>query len=109
MQSNLSIDKLKEEISEAELFFKQSFQSMSEIWLRSKVKPSMWSQNQYEAEGEFWVVAIIGQSCLYYNPVEEGWGWGEFSHEGIIEKYHYEQDTLDEAFRWHYEDQRLES
>ena len=107
MQSNLSIDELNQEIAEADIEIRASSFDVLEIWLECKIEPKLWSQVQYQFEHKFWVVALLNHSCLYFNFVEGGWGWGKFSFDGIIEKYHWEQEELFQAFIWRYEDQLI--
>jgi hypothetical protein len=64
------------------------------FWERILVKPALWSQDQYPGLASFWVVAILGNRCLYFNEVEKGWGWGRYSEWGRISEYQWQQDEL---------------
>jgi hypothetical protein len=60
------------------------------LWERIKIIPTLWVQNQYPGNDKFWVVAAMGNRCLYFNPIECGWGWGKFQHWGRIIEYHWQ-------------------
>jgi hypothetical protein len=109
MQSNLTLDEVNQELAEADIAISDSEFEILKTWIKCKVPPMKWKQKQYSFEHEFWIVAISNGSCLYFNFVEEGWGWGKFSESGYIVKYHWEQEELDEAFIWRYKDQVAES
>ena len=109
MQSNLSLDDVIQEIAEADMAISDSDFDNLRIWLKSKIVPAQWQHKQYQFDEKFWVVATLNHSCLYFNFVEEGWGWGKFSLTGFIEKYHWEQEELYEAFIWRFKDQVVES
>ena len=105
MQSNLFFDVVAQEVAEADFIISNSDFDTLKTWLTSKIEPTQWKHKQYEFEEKFWVIATLKQSCLYFNFVEEGWGWGKFKDNGLIEKYHWEQEALYEAFIWRYKDQ----
>ena len=44
--------------------------------------------------GGFWVVAIIGQKCIYYNDIEDGFNESEFEETGQIGEYLTNQSEL---------------
>ena len=67
----------------------------SVIWKISKIIPEKWSQEPWGKEGGgFWVVALIGKNCLFYNDIEGGFNWGCFSQYGKIDDYHSDQDEI---------------
>ncbi|MGY8900854.1 hypothetical protein [Alteromonas lipotrueae] len=109
MQSNLTFDEVNQELAEADIAISDSEFETLKTWVKCKIQPVKWKQKQYDFEHDFWVVAILNGSCLYFNFVEEGWGWGKFSESGSIVKYHWEQEELGEAFIWRYKDQTIES
>ena len=49
---------------------------------------------QYGKDEEVWVVAVMGNQCVYYNEIEEGWGWGNFTSWGTILGHHWQQDEI---------------
>lgn len=109
MQSNLTLDEVNQELAEADVAIGTSEFEILKKWVKCKIEPAKWRQEQYDFEDKFWVVAILNSSCLYFNFVEEGWGWGKFKDSGSIIKYHWEQEELGEAFIWRHEDQVIES
>ncbi len=102
MQYNLSLDEVIHQIAEADSKISESDFDTLDTWLKSKIKPALWQHKQYKFDEKFWVVAILNRTCLYFNLVEEGWGWGKYTETGFIEYYHWEQDELYEAFIWRY-------
>jgi len=64
------------------------------LWERVKIEPSKWAQEQYAVSGGVWVVAVLGTTCLYFNGVEKGWGWGKFNSWGKVSSYHWQQDEI---------------
>ena len=59
--------------------------------------PEKWLQHPLGNEGGgFWVVAIIGNRCIYYNDIEDGFNLSPFKKWGIIEEYWCNQSTLEE-------------
>jgi hypothetical protein len=67
------------------------------LWERVRIAPAPWAQHQYPGGEPFWVVAILGNRCLYLNDVEGGWGWGRFSEWGFVGEYHWQQDDIHHA------------
>lgn len=61
------------------------------LWNLIAIEPVRWRCDQYEEAEDPWVIAVMGERCIYYNEVEEGWGWGGFSSWGVISAYHWEQ------------------
>ncbi len=64
------------------------------LWELMQIDPAPWAQQQYCDSGTFWVSAVIGNRCLYFNDVEEGWGWGRFSQWGRVDGYHEDQQEV---------------
>jgi len=46
--------------------------------------------------GGFWVVAIVGNRCVYYNDIEEGFNVSTFKSWGEIDEYFSNQLKLEE-------------
>ncbi len=57
---------------------------------RQKWAPSPWG----DAGGGFWAIAILGNSVLWYNDIEDGSNTSTYMNEGKIEHYWCHQDTL---------------
>ena len=65
------------------------------LWDLISITPSKWIQHPWGDEGGgFWVVAIWGNNCLYYNDIEEGYNTSGFKEYGTIEEYWCNQDEL---------------
>ncbi|WP_218569289.1 hypothetical protein [Pseudomonas sp. F(2018)] len=62
------------------------------------IAPQKWALSSWGNDGGgFWAIAIIGKTVLWYNDIEEGFNTSSFTHEGTIEQYWCNQDTLHEA------------
>lgn len=66
------------------------------IWEKIKLPcPEKWQQSPMGDEGGgFWVVAVYGEHCLYYNDIEDGFNESRFSHWGTINDYWCSQVDL---------------
>jgi hypothetical protein len=50
------------------------------LWTAIRLKPTKWELPPIGNEGDgFWVVAVFGESCIYYNDVEEGFNISSFT------------------------------
>ena len=66
------------------------------LWNAVRVEPQKWKQEPYGREGEgFWVVALIGQTVIWYNDLEEGFNRSRYSALGTIDDYWCNQDELE--------------
>lgn len=62
--------------------------SVKYFWDKICIVPQKWQLSPWgDMGGGFWVVAVIGQWCLYYNDIEEGFNGSNFSEFGKIEQY----------------------
>lgn len=91
-----------EPISEAAIWdsINESYERMSleqrRVWEVIKVEPQKWAQTPYGNEGGgFWVVAIIGNSVIWFNDIEDGFNRSSFKKLGEIEQYFCNQDELE--------------
>ncbi len=64
------------------------------LWEHVRIQPTQWRQEQYAGAGSVWVIAVMGNRCLYFNTIEEGWGWGRFETWGNVTEYHWQQDEI---------------
>lgn len=71
------------------------------IWNKIKLlSPVKWQNHPMGNEGNgFWVVATYGNSCLYYNDIEDGFNESPFKTQGIIEEYKCNQIKLHDFIR----------
>ena len=66
------------------------------LWEAIRVDPQKWQLHPYgDAGGGFWVVAIVGQTVIWYNDVEEGFNRSRYSAYGEIEDYWCNEDELE--------------
>ena len=60
-------------------------------------KPEKWVNHPLgDLGGGFWVVGIIGNRCLYYNDIEDGFNVSVFKSWGEIDEYYCNQLKLEE-------------
>ena len=66
------------------------------LWNQIKLNElEKWTQYPFGEEGNgFWVVAIIGKRCLYYNDIEGGFNLSNFEVWGEIVEYYSNQTDL---------------
>ena len=58
------------------------------LWEAIRIKPQRWQLHPYgDPGGGFWVVAIVGETVIWYNDVEEGFNRSCYSSYGQIEDY----------------------
>ncbi|WP_430460209.1 hypothetical protein ACQUQU_13420 [Thalassolituus sp. LLYu03] len=51
-------------------------------------QPELWQQHPWADEiCGFWVVAVMGKNCLYFNDRTQGFSFGSFSKWGRIDDY----------------------
>ena len=59
--------------------------------------PQKWrNQPLGDLGGGFWVVAIVGNRCIYYNDIEDGFNISTFKSWGEIDDYFSNQLKLEE-------------
>lgn len=50
--------------------------------------PELWQQHPWGDEGcGFWVIAVAGRSCIYFNDISGGFSCGTFQRWGKIDTY----------------------
>lgn len=92
---------IDEMVQAAELQMEPAVQA---FWGRISVVPQKWQLPIWgDAGGGFWVVALMGQECIYFNDIEDGFNVGQFDTLGIIRYYGCEQDELEHCIRFYYE------
>jgi hypothetical protein len=86
---------LLESISNSEWIMGELARSLWEL-LRLRA-PEKWHQSPWGNEGGgFWVVAVFGNFCIYFNDIEDGFNVSRYSRWGEIEEYYTNQLTLAE-------------
>ena len=100
MWKPLGETKLAEMIEEAELFMSPGCRK---LWDYIKIKPQKWKLSPLGDEGGgFWVVAVIGSTCIYYNDIEGGFNFSSYSSYGQINDYYCNQlDLLEMINHFH--------
>jgi hypothetical protein len=66
------------------------------LWNAVRIEPQKWAQEPYGREGNgFWVVAVLGQTVIWYNDLEDGFNRSRYSSFGTIEDYWCNHDELE--------------
>ncbi len=66
------------------------------LWEVIKLDPQKWAQEPWGNEGGgFWVVAIFGNTVIWYNDIEEGFNRSSYTKHGVISDYWCNQDELE--------------
>lgn len=65
------------------------------FWERVRVRPAKWALPPWgDAGGGFWVVAVVGEECVWYNDIEDGFNVSRFGAFGRIADYRCSQSEL---------------
>ncbi|VTR97780.1 hypothetical protein [Tuwongella immobilis] len=65
------------------------------FWERVRIGPVKWALPPIGDDGGgFWVVAIVGQECLWYNDIEDGFNISRYDIFGQIADYWCNQSEL---------------
>ena len=92
MWEPISIDELEAIIEESELDMSKGCQR---FWEYIKINPEKWNLSpEGDAGGGFWVVAVIGKTCIYYNDIEDGFNVSSYETFGRIDNYKCSQCDL---------------
>ena len=50
------------------------------LWIAIRIMPAKWELRPWGDDGGgFWVVAVFGGNCIYYNDIEEGFNISSFT------------------------------
>jgi hypothetical protein len=78
--------------------------SVLAFWHRIRIRPEKWQLPPWgDAGGGFWVVGILGQDCIWYNDIEEGFNISRYEKTGHIHEYLCNQDHLELYVRLYFE------
>ena len=69
------------------------------FWRWVQVNPTKWSLHPVGDECGFWVVAVLGQRCIWFNDIEGGFNLSRFKEFGDIGEEFCNQDDLDLCVR----------
>jgi len=65
------------------------------LWNTIQVTPQKWKLPPWgDPGGGFWIVAIAGQSVVWFNDIENGFNRSGCSQLGLIDEYWCNQDEL---------------
>ena len=60
-------------------------------------EPELWQQHPWGDEGcGFWVVAVFGRTCVYFNDITSGFCHSSFRDWGYIDTYSQETPKLEQ-------------
>jgi hypothetical protein len=69
--------------------------TLKRFWHRIKVRPEKWQLPPLgDLGGGFWVVAVVGRECVWYNDIEDGFNISRLETFGHIRDYWCNQDDL---------------
>jgi hypothetical protein len=92
MWEPLSEQSLIDMVEEAELFMTSGCQR---FWNHIKINHQKWRLSpEGDLGGGFWVVALIGNTCIYYNDIEDGFNISSYTTFGQIGNYYCNQSDL---------------
>jgi hypothetical protein len=75
--------------------YDQMTEPQRRLWNAIKVKPHKWQLHPWGDMGNgFWVVAILGQTVVWFNDMEIGFNSSPYSEYGTISEYRCNQDEL---------------
>ena len=79
--------------------------ALERFWRRIKVRPEKWQLPPWgDLGGGFWVVAVLGQECLWYNDIEDGFNVSRFEVFGRIPDYWCNQAELLACVRGYFDE-----
>ena len=68
------------------------------LWASIRIEPTKWVQHPYgDQGGGFWAVAILGQTVVWYNDIEDGFNRSRYARWGEIGEYSCDQNQLEWA------------
>lgn len=65
------------------------------FWERIRIRPAKWALPPWGDQGNgFWVVAVVGEECVWYNDIEDGFNVSRYEAVGRIADYWCNQSEL---------------
>lgn len=94
----LSEQRLAEMLSESETLMSSVLKG---VWNHIRLPHAeIWQQHPWGDEGcGFWVVGVLGKSCIYFNDLSRGFNIGRFYHWGEIADFEMESQPLDQLLQ----------
>lgn len=76
----------------------QMIPGLHSIWDSVRLpQPELWQQHPWGDEGcGFWVVAVFGRTCIYYNDISAGFCRSTFHEWGLIDQFEQDAPMLDQ-------------
>ncbi len=69
--------------------------SAKRLWDAIRIQPVKWQLHPWgDLGGGFWVVAIFGQTVVWYNYIEDGFNTSPWTTPGLIDAYFCDQADL---------------
>jgi hypothetical protein len=66
------------------------------LWEAIRIDPQKWSSSPYgDLGGGFWAVALLAQTVVWYNDIEDGFNQSNYKTHGTIGAYWCNQDQLE--------------
>jgi len=90
------------------LLLQQAQQKMDDdgrrIWQQVRLEqPELWQQHPWGDEGcGFWVVAVFGRRCIYFNDIRGGFCLSSFRDWGNIDQYCQATPALADILNQHF-------
>jgi hypothetical protein len=70
------------------------------LWSNIRTRPIKWQLPPWgDMGGGFWVVAVFGQQCIWFNDIEDGFNVSNYLHFGTIGSYECSQSELQDCVR----------
>ena len=66
------------------------------LWEAIRIEPQKWASHPYgDLGGGFWAVALLGQTVVWFNDIEDGFNRSHYTTHGAIGAYWCNQDQLE--------------
>jgi hypothetical protein len=66
------------------------------LWEAIRIEPQKWASHPYgDLGGGFWAVALLGQTVVWFNDIEDGFNRSHYATNGIIGAYWCNQTQLE--------------
>src|SRR5262245_54143299 len=92
MWQPMSEDKLRSLITKGETAMEPALLA---FWQQIRMRPAKWALPPWgDVGGGFWVVAVVGQECVWYNDIEDGFNVSRYKTPGRIADYWCNQSEL---------------
>jgi hypothetical protein len=66
------------------------------LWEAIRIEPQKWASHPYGDFGAgFWAVALLGQTVVWFNDIEDGFNRSHYTTHGTLDAYWCNQDQLE--------------